>query len=86
MPYRKATSLDVDCNYHMFTECVLFMELDYALIFLFLQIAKLLLCLCAASSLRRVGGRWCNGAVTSSCRDQWRSLMQEQWHKSQVAG
>jgi len=44
------------------------MELDYVLI--------LLLCLCAASSLWRGGGRWCNGAVTSSSRDQWRRLMQ----------
>ncbi len=34
-----------------------------------------LLCLCAARSLRKAGGSWCRGAVTSSCRPGWRSLM-----------
>jgi len=66
MPYRKETSLEADCNYHVIAECVLFVVLEYALIFIFLQIGKFLPCLCAASSLRRGGGRWCNGAVTSS--------------------
>jgi len=32
MSYRKATSLDVDCNGHVIAESVLFMELDYVLI------------------------------------------------------
>jgi len=32
MSYRKATSLDVDCNFHVIAESVFFMELDYVLI------------------------------------------------------
>jgi len=40
MPYRKETSLEVGCNYRLFALCVLFVELDFALIFSFLANSK----------------------------------------------